>query len=295
MPEKIKCCPACSSSNSYEVVALNSNRKQSYLMFSKVKYNHFIDDWLIEIDIAIDACSDCGHHRYREQPNNEMLFEMYDRGRPLLPQSINNRKEPTSKMVQEMKRLRKITNIVSPKLLDYGSGFGKWARAATKSGFTVTAYEPSRERGIENNDIDFILVHNVASLKNQFFDVINLEQVLEHIPNPLELLKELHVYCKPNTIVRIAVPNILRCPEGKHIWNEWPYDGRRVHTMAPFEHLQGFTPNSLQKIADSAGFSSINSLDAWLQYPIEMLRRYIGKIFPKLGQTFLLLRIKGQN
>ena len=291
MIRKINYCPACGISKASEVVILNSNKKEDYFKYSQVKYNHFLDGWLEQLDVAIDACVACGHHRYREQPSEEMLFDMYEKGKPLLPQNNANNKEPTLKMIREMERLKKVLNLTTPKLLDYGSGFGRWARAAKNTGFKVIAYEPSKERGVENNKIDFTLVHNVSDLENQLFDAINLEQVLEHVPDPVELLKELHGYCTPNTLVRITVPNILRCPEGGNIWNEWPYNGQRAHTMAPFEHLHGFTPNSLKTVAIRAGFKSVNNLYVWVQYPKEMLRSYIGKLFPKFGQTFLLIKI----
>tara|TARA_B110000090_G_C13396418_1_gene451449 strand:- start:2195 stop:3079 length:885 start_codon:yes stop_codon:yes gene_type:complete len=293
MIPKIKNCPACGSKKSLEVVALDDNKKENYLKFSELKYNHLIDGWLEKFDVAIDGCLDCGHHWYREQPSKEMLSSMYENGVALLPQSIADRRQPTLQMIKEMRRLKRLLSPSAPKLLDYGSGFGRWARAASSVGFDVTAYEPSYERGSEDIDIEFTLAHDVTNLENQLYDVINLEQVLEHVPDPLELLKELRVYCKPNTILRIAVPNILRCPEGRHIWESWPYDGCRVHTMAPFEHLQGFTPLSLKKVAGRAGFKSVGNLRVWRRYPTEMVRSYAGKFFPKLGHTFLLLKISG--
>ena len=292
MVVKINNCPACRSNKSSKVVTLDNDKKENYLKFSALKYDHFIDSWLEMLDVTIDNCVECGHHRYREQPSEEMLSNMYENGMTLLPHEIGDRRKPSLKMIREMHRLKKILNLKVPKMLDYGSGFGRWARAASSVGFNVTAYEPSLERGSEDNNIDFTLVHDLNNLNNQLFDVINLEQVLEHVPDPLLLLKELQAYCKPSTIVRITVPNILRCPEGRDIWKDWPYDGRRVHTMAPFEHLQGFTPNSLKAVARRAGFKSVINLYVLLQYPTEMLRSYVGQFIPKLGQTFLLLKLK---
>lgn len=290
---KIKTCPACGSKKSSEAVALDNNKKENYLKFSDQKYNRFIDGWLEKLVVAIDGCLDCGHHWYREQPSKEMLSNMYGNGVALLPQATADRRQPTLQMIREMRRLKGLSNLSAPKLLDYGSGFGRWARAASNVGFDVTAYEPSYERGSEDRYVEFTLVHDATNLEDQLYDVINLEQVLEHVPDPLGLLKELRMYCKPNTILRISVPNILRCPEGRHIWKDWPYDGCRVHTMAPFEHLQGFTPLSLKKLAGRAGFKSVGSVLGWRQYPIEMVRSYAGKFFPKIGHTFLLLKISG--
>ena len=59
--------------------------------------------------------------------------------------------------------------------------------------------------------------------------------------------------------MRITVSNILRCIEGEKIWEEWPFDGTRAHTMAPFEHLHGFVPCSLSNLIERAGYEEIKN------------------------------------
>ena len=290
MKVTVDTCPACDGGEFFEVVALSDTKK--YCEYSLKKYDSYIDDWMDELDIAIDACPICDHHRYRDQPNEEMLYKMYDKGRPLFPERQLKAKKPSKKIIKEVKRVRKILKQKSPTFLDYGSGFGIWARAAVNEGFEVTAYEPSKERASENNKIDFKLVHDLSELSDQTFDLINLEQVLEHIPNPCELLNSLHAFCNPGTIIRITVPNILRSGDMVNIWNDWPYNGKSAHIMAPFEHLHGFTPKSLKMTSERAGFTNANNFRVWLTYPIEILRNYIGELFPKYGQTFILLKIK---
>ena len=290
MIKKLLNCPACNKSNPSKVISLDDEAKNRYLRFSSLKYNNFIDDWIDKLDVGIDKCLGCGHHFYREQPSQEMLFSMYERGQYLISKSVSDKRHPTSSMIREMNRLKKIISVSKPKMLDYGSGFGRWARAASQVGFDVAAYEPSRERGEEDSETEFTIVHDLIDLKGHFFDIINLEQVLEHVSEPVTILNNLHGFCKSNTVLRISVPNILRCPEGSELWKNWPYDGLRVHTMAPFEHLHGFTPQSLMKIADRTGYRKVNGLQIWKQYSIEMLRSYLGKLFPKIGQTFLLLK-----
>lgn len=290
---RIERCPACDSLiDPVPVVSINESTRKSYLEYSKKKYNGLIDDWPNFLQLEIDHCSDCGHFWYREQPNQTMLNKMYESGRPLQTIKRNQDRTASPKMISEMSRLMKLIGKSKPRLLDYGSGFGRWARAAIYTGFKVTAYEPSIERGLEKSEVDFTLVHDVDDLKKHLFDVINLEQVLEHVSDPVKLLHGLRDYCEPDAVVRITVPNVLRCPEGDKLWEEWPYNGERAHTMAPFEHLHGFTPGSLLSMIERAGFEPYNQPVIWMQYPKEMIRRLLGRWFPRLGQTFLLIKLK---
>lgn len=293
MVMKISSCLACGSNKLSEVVVLDNSKKDCYLQFSKIKYNHYLDDWPNIINVCVIKCNKCGHHMYKEQPSPDMLSGMYENGLALVSDTSSAKKRNNLKSLKEMKKLKKLIKSSSPKLLDYGSGFGVWAKSASSIGFIVTAYEPSMERSSNDDSSQYDLVNSTSELEGRVFDVINLEQVLEHVPDPYELLLGLKKYCNKNTILRISVPNILRCPEGNNIWNDWPYDGRRVHTMAPFEHLHGFTPHSLKRVTALAGFAPVNSLATWIQYPKEKIRHLLHKILPKFGQTFLLLKLKG--
>jgi 2-polyprenyl-3-methyl-5-hydroxy-6-metoxy-1,4-benzoquinol methylase len=297
MVNKIEQCPACNSLDVREAISADNNARKKYLAFSRIKYESLLDDWLNEIELVINNCKNCNHHWYLNQPCTTMLKNMYAAGKPL--HATNSKtilRTPSGKMISEMKKLKKLVREESPKLLDYGSGFGRWARAGAEVGFKVTAYEPTEERGgEEEKDIGFTLLHDTASLKGQKFDAVNLEQVLEHIPEPFQVLKEIYEYCAPDAVVRVTVPNILHCPEGTKIWSEWPFNGHRVHTMAPFEHLHGFTPLSLLKLSKRAGFETVFSPQFFRCYPISAFRRLLRIPFPRLGQTFLVLRPKNVN
>ena len=116
-------------------------------------------------------------------------------------------------------------------------------------------------------------------------------QVLEHVPAPLETLEQLKAYISPETILRVRVPNILRPPEGADIWKAWPYDGKRVHIMAPFEHLHGFVPLSLIALLNRSGFKPLPLNALWRQYPVLATRNLINRFYPPAGQTMLLAKL----
>jgi hypothetical protein len=95
--------------------------------------------------------------------------------------------------------------------------------------------------------------------------------------------------CQPHTVVRITVPNINRPAEGAALWRDWPFDGRRMHTMAPFEHLHGFTPRSVELLAVRAGFSPMSGWSLWPDYGVYAARRIFGALATIAGQTKLFV------
>lgn len=280
-------CPACEGKEHQTVVTIDPNRKKSYLQFSELKYDGLLDMWLEEINPEIAACSACGHYWYVRQPSDEQLSQMYCRGKKLIKGKIS--REPTADMLQEMHRLNQLT-VGKARLLDYGSGFGRWARAAARNRFHVIAYEPSQERGKEEID-EFTLIHNLESIKGEKFEAINLEQVLEHVASPADTLKTLIEFMTPDSIIRIRVPNLKRPPEGKQVWNDWPYNGKRVHIMAPYEHLHGFTPLSLNRLVDRVGLRALGWHEMLSTHPKLVMRNVLAHLHPGLGQTMVLAKL----
>jgi len=282
-------CPACGSSASTTVASLDEDRRERFLAYSSVKYGGALDCVLEAVPPVISGCTDCGHFWYRNQPDGQLLGRMYAAGRPLIAGG-NPSRAPSAAMHAEMARLRRLTERPGrrPTLLDYGSGYGRWAHAAVAAGFEVTAFEPSAERGA-GADAGFKLVHDLMSLRGQRFAVIQLEQVLEHVADPLAALKNVRSFCDADTVVRITVPNMLRATEGRTLWSAWPFDGHRTHIMAPYEHLHGFTPKSLDRLLRRACFEPIPAKSLLRHYPSVPLRSLLGAAFPSIGTTLRLV------
>ncbi|MFN4310057.1 MAG: class I SAM-dependent methyltransferase [Ferrovibrio sp.] len=279
-------CPGCGGEHFKRQVAIGDDNRERFHRFSKIKYGGLLDSWVDVLKPEIVACTDCGHHWYLRQPSTEQLSEMYANGRRLLVNEIS--REPGYEMIAEMRRLVRLVGKRSPRLLDFGSGFGRWARAAARAGFQVHAYEPSTARGAESVD-EFTLVHDLAEIDGMKFDAINLEQVLEHVPAPLDTLHQIRAYMEPNSILRIRVPNITRSLEGPEIWRVWPYDGTHVHVMAPFEHLHGFTPESFIALSRRADLRVISGLRFAFTHPKAWFREVVRPISQKWASTSALL------
>jgi len=287
----LRLCPACNSKTFKVVAALDESRRTRFLAYSELKYDGLLDGWIDEIPTVIARCVDCGHCWYKHQPEPEQLAQMYSAGKPLGTGAPTSR-EPTPSMIAEMTRLCRLVDPAgdAPSMLDYGSGYGRWARAAVLAGFAVTAFEPSAERGAEEQQ-PFELVHDTAALGDRRFDAIQMEQVLEHVPDLLATLQSLRVHCEAHTILRITVPNILRAAEGKNIWTLWPFDGHRVHVLAPFEHLHGFTPRSLDLLLARAGFRSLPAPRLWRYYPALQARTLVAGLVSSVGTTLRLVSL----
>lgn len=286
-------CPACRSSNTLPVVQLDDDRRERLLQFSEIKYQGVLNDWIDIVVPIVRQCLLCKHCWYQFQPTTDQLAEMYKLGRPINRQKMASQK-PSKEMNEEMRRLYRLTAKRNSAInfLDYGSGSGRWSKAAYSAGFNVTSFEPSKTRSGNFSKVE--LVHSLSSLKGRTFDVIQLEQVLEHLPDPFNALRSLRGMCHENTVLRITVPNLLRDPNRPHVWEKWPFDGRTPHIMAPFEHLHCFTPKSLDSLLWRAGFNSIPAKLELRFYSINYMRRVIGRLFPSVGSTLRLARI-GKN
>ena len=279
-------CPCCNNKNFTEVVKLDKNRFDSFIKLSEIKYSGKISNFAFSNIPIILKCSDCNHYWYKVYPSDKFLKTMYDNKRSLTESdsSIN------PYIYKEIKKLKKFFTKSNPKFLDYGSGYGKWSYAANQEGFNVTSYEPSLERSNKFGNA----FHNVSSLKtleDQKFDLINLEQVLEHVSNLDIFLKNIKKYMSTSTILRITVPNMEKY-NSKDTWLSWPFDGSKIHIMSPYEHLHGFNYDSLRNLIERNGFKQlkINLINKYSPY--YLIRKILSKFFISLRTTKLFVQLK---
>ena len=283
---KNKLCPCCYQDN--YLVPISFNKKcQKFLSLSNERYKGYLEKITREGDIKIKKCRSCGHCWYEWLPDEKLIIKMYDfhiRKNKKLKQNILKKKKKY--IFKEINLLKNYYKKASISFLDYGSGMGLWTKISQKLDLDTYAFEPSVKRSLESK---IKVINNLRNLQHLKFDIINLEQVLEHIVNPEYVLKELIKVSKSNSIFRIRVPNINRSREGKNFYKEWPYNGKNMHTLSPYEHIHGFTQKSLFKLCKNAGLT-INWKFILFNKPFLFIRILLGTFIKPLSVTEIYFR-----
>lgn len=148
--------------------------------------------------------------------------------------------------VKIMAKLIKDQNDVN--YLDVGCSTGFVIEAASTEGWNAvgidlnpSAIEFGKSRGLDlqNNSLDEI------SFPENYFDVISMFDVLEHLPNPKEIINQALKYLKEGGILFIYVPN---WDSASRILME-----ENAHFIWPTHHLNYYTPNTLQSFLENLG------------------------------------------
>jgi predicted SAM-dependent methyltransferase len=96
------------------------------------------------------------------------------------------------------------------------------------------------------------------------FDLINLNNVLEHLLNPVETMHGLYKLLTKTGCLRVQVPNDFSALQ-KLLIEKKMID--REFWVAPHEHMNYFERDSLKNIFKNAGFAKVEAL---ADYPIDL-------------------------
>ncbi len=146
------------------------------------------------------------------------------------------------------------------KLLDLGTGSGAVLKSASQllPDWQLFAFDLSDRWANEILSIPKVVSFTSGSLANlppEQFDLIVLWHVLEHIPEPVDLLKQLHQQLAPNGLLLIQVPDITRSP----------FD------FAVFDHCSHFTSSQLLNSLTQCGFSLVADGRDWVHNCLTLL------------------------
>ncbi len=182
--------------------------------------------------------------------------------------------------------------------LDFGMGWGNWARIV--GSFNVSSYgaELSEDR-INHAKKYGVNIVDFTALQDDFFDYINTDQVFEHIPNPFEIIEKLSKSLKKGGILRISVPDGNRVKEALAImdWDTEKGHPNSLNIVAPLEHINCYSTNSIVNMAKLVGLDWQN-IDYYPQLEITQAPQSLkGKIkiaflFPTDVMRYLYRNIK---
>jgi SAM-dependent methyltransferase len=155
-------------------------------------------------------------------------------------------------------------------LLDIGSGQGELLESAANAGWKSMGLEPSVEavelgtaqgRTIEAATFEeYIARDDVPSPPT----AITLTNVLEHVPDPIGLLRSIHDFLDEGSLVAIRVPNDFN-PLQAEVRRVL---GHRAWWVAAPDHINYFDHATLAAAVRGTGFEVC---DQWADFPMEML------------------------
>jgi 2-polyprenyl-3-methyl-5-hydroxy-6-metoxy-1,4-benzoquinol methylase len=187
--------------------------------------------------------------------------------------------------------------------LDYGCGGGHFLAAAGNMGYRATgmeldtvSVEEARTRGLDV--VQGVLPHDRAALGTRQFDVVKCMHVIEHVPAPHQLLMAFRELITNTGVLLLGVPNQGAFPSRLKIALRLAGIKRSEYGFVqPPIHLHGFTPATLVKAAEKAGFAvlwmeEISPLDPahfpatseyWSSIPLQRVVYEVGRFFGSPG------------
>ena len=233
---------------------------------------------------SIVDCQICGYKHAIPVPTSDELKEVYSHEyytveKPLyIERYLEDKEWWESVYTDRYQILEDNLNHNRRKILDIGSGPGLFLHKGKERGWKVKGIEPSEKaaaysREVLGLDISEEFLDKSSAAKMEKFDAVNLGEVLEHIPDPLDMLVLVNDLLEDEGLVCIIVPNdfnpfqlLLRDHMNFEPW--W---------IAPPHHINYFDFDSLEALVTKAGFKVIHQEST---FPIDMFllmgENYIG-------------------
>lgn len=146
-----------------------------------------------------------------------------------------------------LKFLLKNSLIKGKKLLDIGANFGVFVEEANKLGAKAVGLEINRAfaENVQNREIP-VFYGDIESYDFKYkFDVITLFHVLEHLKDPLKIIRKVRDLLVDDGFLVLEVPNIQSYLANKDRLS-WKY--------IALEHIFYYSPETLKKILQKEGF-----------------------------------------
>lgn len=259
-------CPACCGGNTtaifsrpYADAALRAALERFYAEVGRLDY-----EALLGADYVVHACADCGLYFQRDVPDDFLLGQLYEKW--ISPHRAYERFHARTPPGRHLEIARDVFTSLSLvrkrdgalRALDYGCGWGEWSRMTQAYGVESWGTELSATR----RDAclrDGIRIVPESELPASGFDLINADQVFEHLPSPAAILQLLKHKLRAGGVIRLAVPNAWRI--ASHL-KRFDRQLRRprlggLNAIAPLEHLNGFTTRSLVGMAADHGLKRL--------------------------------------
>ena len=222
---------------------------------------YFIQPWLSDAELARYYPEEYGRYRHGESLNKknyqgwQRLVLEHHYGYP----SRNGKTEPNALKQAAAYLLSFVTakGVIqyrgSGKILDVGCGGGAYLYRLKQWGWETYGVEPSETGAKQAQSLGLMVKQGMlvdAGFDSEFFDVIRLSNVVEHLPNPKTIFREIYRILKPDGLIYITVPNTRSLVFWLFRENWYALDAPR--------HVISYSPKTLKTLADATDFHVVH-------------------------------------
>ena len=157
---------------------------------------------------------------------------------------------------------------ITSKILDIGFGEGGVLQIAERQGWQCYGTEISPRSLEYGKNQDWIVTENADAdprFSPQSFDVVTMIELLEHVPNPQQILQSAARWLRPGGLLYLTTPN-ARSLNQRVLGLEWS-------VVSPPEHLVLWTPKGLRHALAKSGFQDLRIRTEGLN-PYEILAHW---------------------
>ena len=218
----------------------------------------------------MDVCTGCGHISLRTPLTPDLLKNLYTDYYPRSCLSLDEfqpsqSSEGFSAWLNGLKRSTFRWVPENVKVLDIGCGFGQslaYHQARGCDAYGVEADENIKKVAEKFGFNVHIGLFDPKQYEPNFFDYVTLDQVLEHVIDPIKTLQGMAYVLKPQGMAIISTPNA-------NGWGVRLFGRYWINWHAPY-HLQHFSVESMRIAAEKAGlkieyFRTLTASE-WLLY-----------------------------
>lgn len=249
--DKRKNCPACGSTKTSRIKQASFLERDFLFFFKRMYGSHHDFSFLSKGNYILESCNICSLVFQSEILNSDGMKHLYETLIDTDQSLLKNKNHESTYFRNIFEDILFISLFLTEntipsqiRILDFGMGWGAWAKTARAFGFDIYGAELSKQRisHAEKNAIPIIT--NLES-RNHSFRYINTEQVMEHIADLDHVMALIASNLSMGGYLRFSVPF-----SKKDIANVNSKGWKPAHdSLHPLEHINSFNRKSIIKLA----------------------------------------------
>jgi 2-polyprenyl-3-methyl-5-hydroxy-6-metoxy-1,4-benzoquinol methylase len=205
------------------------------------------------LPLPFSTCRACGF-TFRDDRSGDQVRARYEEGEYVKVRAVAYVDPATVPDRRRDARVR--LDFLAPfttsgRLVDVGTAGGLFVAEAGARGFEAEGLEPTPEFAAFARDEIGVRVRTTtvedADIPNGSMDVATMWHVLEHVPDPVTVLRQLRDTLRPGGVLAVEVPNAASYL-ARALARRWP-------ALEPAVHVNQFGPRSLATALERAGLA----------------------------------------